>query len=90
MYGVAGQNIDISRYYIQDPDWSIGYSAGYVNNRYLDYDVIHLKPKELQKKLEKADLVKKVKLGNEYIRILSVEKVFNFLKINTINKKQEK
>jgi len=49
--------------------------------RYLDYDVMHLKPKEIQKKLEKADLVKKVKLGNEYFRILSVEKVFNFLKI---------
>ena len=33
-----------------------------------------------QKKLEKAGLVKKVRLGNEYVRILSIEKLFAFLK----------
>ena len=48
--------------------------------RYLNCNVLHLRPKDMQKKLEKAGLVKKVRLGNEYVRILSIEKLFAFLK----------
>jgi|TARA_Y100000294_G_C8270452_1_gene222586 hypothetical protein len=34
----------------------------------------------MQKKLEKAGLVRKVRLGSEYVRIISIEKLFYFLK----------
>ena len=39
MYGDAGKNIDISKHYIPDPDWSIGYKIDNVDYSYRNYSV---------------------------------------------------
>ena len=39
MFGYSGENIDLSRYYISDTDWSIGYRVNNINNQYIDYNV---------------------------------------------------
>lgn len=49
---------------------------------YLDYNVIYPTAKDVLRKFEKAGLVRKSKLGKGYIKVLLVEKVFDFLKKN--------
>jgi len=39
MFGYSGENIDLSRYYISDTDWSIGYRVNNINNQYIDFNV---------------------------------------------------
>jgi len=39
MYGYDGQNINISKYYSSNPNWSIGYRVNNTNNQYIDYNV---------------------------------------------------
>lgn len=39
MYGFDGQNIDISKFYIPEPEWSIGYRVNNMNSQYLDHNV---------------------------------------------------
>ena len=39
MYGSAGKDIDISKHYIPDPDWSIGYTLDEVDYMYRNYSV---------------------------------------------------
>ena len=39
MYGFDGQNIDISKFYISDPNWSIGYRVNNINNHHIDYNI---------------------------------------------------
>ena len=39
MYGYAGENVNISKYYSSDPSWSIGYRVNNMNNQYIDYNV---------------------------------------------------
>ena len=39
MYGEAGKNIDISKHYITDPDWSIGYTIDNIDYMYKNYSV---------------------------------------------------
>ena len=40
MFGYGGQNIDISGYYSNDPNWSIGYRLNNTNNKYIDYNIL--------------------------------------------------
>ena len=39
MFGYSGESIDLSRYYISDTDWSIGYRINNVSNQYIDFNV---------------------------------------------------
>ena len=39
MFGYSGENIDLSRYYISDTDWSIGYRINNISNQYIDFNV---------------------------------------------------
>ena len=39
MFGYAGEDINLSEYYISDTDWSIGYRLNNINNKYIDYNV---------------------------------------------------
>ena len=39
MYGFDGQNIDLSKFYIPDSNWSIGYRVNNINNHHIDYNV---------------------------------------------------
>ena len=39
MFGYAGEDINLSEYYISDADWSIGYRLNNINNKYIDYNV---------------------------------------------------
>ena len=39
MYGYDGQDINISKYYSSNPNWSIGYRVNNLNNQYIDYNV---------------------------------------------------
>ena len=39
MFGYAGEDLNLSEYYISDTDWSIGYRLNNINNKYIDYNV---------------------------------------------------
>lgn len=53
--------------------------------RYLDFKVEHISSATQTEKFEKAGIVKKAKVGNGYIRVVSFEDTFKFLKTKLQN-----